>query len=258
MLAKKDVRGTKALIKAMEEEKVRLIKENDYQARNDVDKTLGKTTKGAGKGNETKQQNSPAVSPGRGIHSQIYANRTRRVTEIEALRKTHQLKTEVKTELAKIQYQALMIQFFMQRRFQHVVMASRFYNLIWKDGDGTLYIDDKSEANKMLTESLGISPTVSTLDSFANEFMGDVEKGVASFLSLVEDQELESASKRLAEAYIMGEFMPSIATLSREKKRRVLDFVRNSNVCLTQRHSGQRLLHRSRASPTPQRKGQRL
>jgi len=111
-------------------------------------------------------------------------------------------------------------------------MASRFYNMIWKEGDGTLYIDQDSDINKIFSESLGVSPTVSTLDSLANEAIRDVNKGVESFAFLVEKEELESASKRLSESFLVGEFMPSINTLPRAKKRKVLEFVRGSNVLL--------------------------
>ena len=104
--------------------------------------------------------------------------------------------------------------------------------MIWKEGDGTLYIDEDSDINKMFSESLGVSPTVSTLDSLANEAIRDIDKGVEVFSFLVEREELESASKRLAESFIVGEFMPSLDTLPRVKKRKVLDFVRGSNVLL--------------------------
>jgi tetratricopeptide (TPR) repeat protein len=187
---------------------------------------------GGGNGKNKGGTNGQATQTGRGVNSLDYLNKQKRILEIEALKKGHQLKTEIKTELAKMQYQALMVQFFLQRRFEHVVMASRFYNQIWSDGDGTLYLDDKSDLDKMFTESLGVSPTVSTLDSLANEAMHDVNKGVEAFLFLVEQDELESASKRLSESYMVGEFMPSINILARAKKRKVLEFVRGSYVLL--------------------------
>jgi tetratricopeptide (TPR) repeat protein len=237
MLARKDVRGTKALITAMEKEKKRVIGEADWKAKTDRDISVGDSQpvgggSGGGNGKNKGGTNGQATQTGRGVNSLDYLNKQKRILEIEALKKGHQLKTEIKTELAKMQYQALMVQFFLQRRFEHVVMASRFYNQIWSDGDGTLYLDDKSDLDKMFTESLGVSPTVSTLDSLANEAMHDVNKGVEAFLFLVEQDELESASKRLSESYMVGEFMPSINILARAKKRKVLEFVRGSYVLL--------------------------
>ena len=226
VLAQRDVHKTKSMMTAMEKEKDRVIKNGDLLARGHK---LGERRQ-VGGGAGTIKNDEKEVDDGTGIKSLRYKDYLRRITEIEAMKKTHQLKTEVKTELAKMQYQALMVQFFMQRRFKHVVMASRFYNQIWKDGDGTLYLDEKSDIDKLFTESVGVSPTVSTLDSLANEAMRDVNKGVEAFLFLSERGELESASKRLMESYLVGEFMPSINTLPREKKRRVLAFVRHAYV----------------------------
>ncbi|MEZ7921568.1 MAG: hypothetical protein QMC24_14660 [Akkermansiaceae bacterium] len=232
-LAKRDVRFTKDLMQAQEKEKWRLINKGDWKARTDKEPEVGDTAKGVGEGDEGgKAARKAPPSTGRGVNSLEYTEYLRRIAEIEVLKKAQQIKAEVKTELAKMQYQALMVQFFMQRRFEHVLIASRFYNLIWKDGDGTLYLDDKSDVDKLFTESVGVSPTVSSLDALASEAIRDVDKGVDAFLFLVEKEELESASKRLAEAYIMGEFMPTINTLEREKKRKVLEFVREAYVLL--------------------------
>ncbi len=233
LLARNDVRGTKAMLKAMNEEKKRLISRGDWKARHDVNSSLD-SSRPVDPGGRKKGQNNNKrggatdnrSATGHGTNSLEYQSYLDRLKEIAVLKKSHQLKTEVKTELAKMQYQALMVQFFLQRRFQHVIMASRFYNQIWKDGDGTLYLDEKSDVNKLFTESMGISPTVSTLDSLANEAIRDVNKGVEAFVFLVERDELQSASKRLSESYMVGEFMASIGTLPRAKKRKVQEFVR--------------------------------
>ncbi|MGE9267348.1 MAG: tetratricopeptide repeat protein [Verrucomicrobiales bacterium] len=241
LLARKDVRGTKAMLAAMDEEKARLISKGDWKARNDRDNSLSKARPTGSQtadptpipgvptdttDNSATNDQEVSHAPGRGTNSLEYQEYIRRLQEIEIQKKAHELQSGVKTELAKMQYQALMVQFFLQRRFQHVIIASRFYNQIWKDGDGTLYLDEKSDVNQLFTESLGVSPTVSTLDSLANEAMRDVDKGVEAFLFLVERDELQSASKRLSESYMIGEFMPSIGTLPREKKRKVQEFVR--------------------------------
>ena len=230
ILSRKADSRSKAMIKRLEAEKQKNILDADWKARTETDPQTGRTRQ-SGQGQQ-QAANEPAREQGRGAQSLRYAEHLRRIAEIEATKKTNEIEQKLKNELAKVQYQALMVQFFAQRRFKHVIMASRFYNQIWKEGDGTLYIDKDSDINKVFTESLGVSPTVSTLDSLANEAIRDVNKGVEVFSFLVERGELESASKRLTEAYIVGEFMPSINTLPREKKRKVLEFVRGSNVLL--------------------------
>lgn len=230
ILSRKADKRTKDLMKRLEQEKQRAILDADWKARTDIDPSTGESRQ---TGENSEAANRPAREQGRGAQSLRYAEHLRRIAEIEATKKASEFESKAKNELAKIQYQALMVQFFAQRRFKHVIMASRFYNQIWKEGDGTLYIDQDSDINKVFSESLGVSPTVSTLDSLANEAIRDVNKGVEVFLFLVEQGELQSASERLFEAYLVGEFMPAINTLPREKKRKVLEFVRGSNALLT-------------------------
>lgn len=239
VLAKKDVASTRALSDAMEEEKQRLIRKSDWKAAHETDPTLNQTggtgggtggNQGGGGGgaNQPGQSRQPAQNPGRGTVSLEYVDSVRRITEIEVMKKANAAKTEIQITQAKIQYQALMLQFFVQRRFEHVVMASRFYHQIWRDGDNKLNIDKKSEVYKLFTESLGSSPTVAALDALASEAIRDVNQGVEAYNFLAEKSELQSAAKRLSEAYMVGEFMPSIRTLPRDKKRKVLEFVRES------------------------------
>jgi len=234
VLAKKDVSSTRALSEAMEDEKKRLISKSDWKAAHESDPSLNETkqTGGGGGGNgggkQPGQSKQPAQNPGRGTVSLEYVDSVRRIAEIEVMKKANTAKTEIQITQAKIQYQALMLQFFVQRRFEHVVMASRFYHQIWRDGDSKLNIDKKSELSKLFSESLGSSPTVSALDALASEAIRDVNQGVEAYNFLAEKSELQSAAKRLSEAYAVGEFMPSIRTLPRDKKRKVLEFVRES------------------------------
>lgn len=233
VLAKKDVASTRALSLAMEEEKKRLISDADWKAATETDPSLNQTggnggNGGNGGGRPPGQAKQPAQNPGRGVVSLEYANSVKRIAEIEALKKANIAKNEIQITQAKIQYQGLMLQFFVQRRFEHVVMASRFYHQIWRDGDNKLHLDKKSEISKLFTESLGSSPTVAALDSLASEAIRDVNQGVEAFTFLAEKNELQSAAKRLSEAYAVGEFMPAIRTLPREQKRKVLEFVRES------------------------------
>jgi hypothetical protein len=156
--------------------------------------------------------------------------KTRRHTEIVARQKANDLKRELSEIQAKVEYQALIVQFFLQRRFQHVLVATRFYRAIFSDGESKLNVGD--ETRQLFTSSTGFAPTVSTLDSLANEAIRDVREGVRAFDYLLEKDELESASKRLAEAFTVGEYLPEIRTLSREKKRRSVRFVQRSNELL--------------------------
>jgi len=150
-----------------------------------------------------------------------------RLVEVKALQKANQLKSEVAELQVKLEFQALIVQHFMQRRFQHVVIATRFYRSIFNDGDSTLKVG--KDAKSLFSKTSGMPPTVGTLDSLANEAMRDVKEGVQAFQFLLEKQELESATKRLAETFILGEYMPDVRSLPREQKRKALAFVQKSN-----------------------------
>jgi len=151
----------------------------------------------------------------------------KKIAEIEALMKANQLRREASELQAKIEFQTLVVQFFLQRRFQHVVIASRFYRKLFGDGDTQLKLGN--DLKKLFHDGSGLPPTLSILDSLANEAIRDVREGVSSYNSLLQNKELSSASQRLAEAFIVGEYMPEIRTLPREKKRQALKFVQTSN-----------------------------
>ena len=152
---------------------------------------------------------------------------TKRITEVELQIKNNQLKREISEIQAKVEFQALIVQLFMQRRFQHVLMATRFYRAVFTEGDTKLNVG--KDTKDLFERSAGMPPTVGTLDSMANEAIRDVREGVKAFDFLLTKNELESASKRLGEAVIVGEYMPEIRTLSRDKKRQALTFVQKTN-----------------------------
>jgi hypothetical protein len=152
---------------------------------------------------------------------------TKRIAEIEVQIKANQAKRELSSIQAKVEFQALILQFFLQRRFQHVLMATRFYREVFTDGDTKLNVG--KDAKDLFEKSSGMPPTVGTLDSMANEAIRDVREGVQAYDYLLGKNELESATKRLAEAFTVGEFLPEIRTLPREKKREALGFEQKTN-----------------------------
>jgi hypothetical protein len=151
---------------------------------------------------------------------------TRRLAEMVSRQKANDVKRELSEIQAKVEFQALIVQFFLQRRFQHVLMATRFYRAIFSDGDSKLNVGN--ETRDLFARSAGMPPTVSTLDSMANEAIRDVREGVRAFEFLLENNEMASATKRLAEAFTIGEHLPEIRTLPREKKRKALAFSQKS------------------------------
>lgn len=226
MLAKQDVNGLNKLNDSLESEKKQISAQGDWQARHERDKTLGDKAPTGG-GNGKKPSNSTTL--GAGAQSLKYANTLKRIAEIEALKKANIARTEAQTIQTKAQYQVNMVQWFVQRRYEHVLMAARFYNQIWKDGDSTLRIKKDSDVSKLFAESVGVSPTVSSLDSLSNEAIRETTKYVEAFNLMLSRNELHSASQRLMEAFALGEYLAPVATLELEKKQQVLNYFRDLN-----------------------------
>lgn len=208
---------------------------------------------------------------------------------------------------AKGYLQALIMQFFATRRFEHVIIANRFYRAIYTDGDNSIdvfkkmvskipvnkdagqakieaefdpkvsgeargggYVAGRAGANgtdagggtfvpsgqsfsaqgaKLGVQNLGVESLVggaataaqavsklinslSQLDGLANEAIRDVNEGVDAYKFLLTKNEMKSATERLAETFALGEYMPSVRLLSREDKRRALDFSQKGNALL--------------------------
>jgi len=237
MLSKQDVNGLKRLNETIEQEKKSIIAEGDWAARHEKESAVdGSKKSGGGGGNGQGGNNqrgggngAPVENPGAGMTSLKYADTLRRIGEIEVLKKANIARTEAQVIRTKAQYQVTMLQWFVQRRYEHVLMAARFYNQIWKDGDSTLRVDKDSDVSKLFSESVGVSPTVSSLDALSNEAIRETTKYVEAFDLMLSRDELHSASQRLMEAYALGEYLSPVATLPLEKKRRIATYVRDLN-----------------------------
>lgn len=228
MLAKQDVNGLKKLNETIEEEKQAIISSGDWMARHDKGNELEKSKSvGAGKDGKAAPGKTSTANDGNGNNSLKYTDTLRRIAEIEVLKKANIARTEAQTLRTKAQYQVSMIQWFVQRRYEHVLMAARFYNQIWKDGDTALRIDKNSDVARLFSESVGVSPTVASLDALSNEAIREAGKYVEAFDLMLSRNELHSASQRLMEAFALGEYLAPVATLPLEKKSRVAHYFRD-------------------------------
>jgi hypothetical protein len=230
MLSKQDISSLKKLNESIQQEKETIQAKADWDARHEKPPGVAPATPVAGaKGGGNRQSAAQSSNPGAGTQSLKYADTLRRIVEIEALKKANILRTEAQTVKTKAQYQVNMVLWFMQRRFEHVIMAARFYNQVWRDGDTTLRIDKGSDVAKLFSESMGVSPTVSSLDSLSNEAVREADKYIEAFNLMLVRGELHSASQRLMEAFAVGEFLAPVATLPLEKKLKVLSYTRDLN-----------------------------
>lgn len=187
--------------------------------------SLSKSRKLSGNSDKDKKQGKDPTNVANAGQVQRFVQR---IIEVEGNRVQNMAKMELSQIQAKIEFQAMILQFFMQRRFEHVIMAARIYTEFFQDGNGKLDFEKGSDIEKSFSKSLGFSPTVTTLDAFANEAIRDVNEGVQSFEYLIEKGNLDSATKRLSESFMTGEYMPKIRILEMEKKQKVAEYFRRS------------------------------
>lgn len=172
------------------------------------------------------QAKEPAVTdPTNAGHIQRYIQR---IAEVEAERVANRAKGELSEVEAKLEFQALVVQFFLQRRFEHVVMATRFYTEFFKDGAGKLEFEEGSEVEQSFAKTIGFNPTITTLDAFANEAIRDVGQSVESFGFLMDSGKTDGALRQLQQAFVMGEHLPPVQSVPRERKTAILDYAQNS------------------------------
>ncbi len=155
------------------------------------------------------------------------------IAEIEARTKLNETAMGLSEVTSKIQFQALIIQLFLQRRFEHAVIACRFYPNLFRDGESILQLDKESDVQKMLASSFGVPPTVSMIDGLSLEAIRSVDESLVSFENLVARRDVDSAGNRLLEAYAIGEYLPRVRRLPMSEKTKVLDFVRKKNKLLS-------------------------
>ncbi|MCX6874199.1 MAG: hypothetical protein NTW21_10385 [Verrucomicrobia bacterium] len=231
ILAKQENARRSKLNDTLEQEKLALRKEADWNARHEKAPGVAPAAAPAGRGGNRGPAVAPGNNPGAGMQSLKYADAVRRIAEIELLKKANLVLIEARTLQTKTQYQANMVQWFILRRFEHVIVAARFYNQLWKDGDAALHLEKGADVDKWFAEGLGVSPTVSSLDSLSNEAISEAGKYIEAFKLMLARDELYSASQRLMEAFVVGEFLDPVATLPLEQKLQVLEYTRTLNEC---------------------------
>lgn len=155
------------------------------------------------------------------------------IAEIEARMKLNETASGLSEITSKTVFQALIIQMFLQRRFEHAVIACRFYPNLFRDGESVLQLDKDSDVQKMLSSSFGVPPTISMIDGLSLEAIRSVDESLVSFENLVARRDVDSAGNRLLEAFGVGEYLPRVRRLPMSEKTKVLDFVRKKNKLLS-------------------------
>src|SRR5690606_29137602 len=128
------------------------------------------------------------------LRSFAAARHMAKILEMEAKIKTNEALMGTSELVAKTEFQGMILQFAAQRRFEHVLLACRFYRNLFRDASGKIVLEDGSAAQKAMVNALGNSPTINALDAFASEAIRDVDEGISSFYNLLDRGDLASAS----------------------------------------------------------------
>ena len=157
-------------------------------------------------------------SPSQGPVSQLF--RARDLAETEAKIKAAETGAMLSGVQAKLQFQTTLVNLFLQRRFQHCLIAASFYRYIFKGTAQQLEVG-KKEILSFLPSS-DLTATVETLEFLSREAMNDTESAMQAVRANYTDGQLVGALERLQETFFLGEYLPSVAQFEREKKQTLL------------------------------------
>jgi hypothetical protein len=174
-----------------------------------------------GESRETADPGS-SLRTSQGAVSQFF--RTRDLAETEAKIKAAEAGGVLTGTQAKLQFQAALVQLFLQRRFQHTLIAASFYRFIFKGSAQQLEVGQK-EITSFLP-SADIPLTVETLESLSREALQDVETSMQAVQANYADGQHVAALERLQETFFLGEHLPALNQFDREKKQTLLALYR--------------------------------
>lgn len=220
-ISKADVRDKKKAMEELNEEKRRTIYNMSIiEKRKNLGNASGRNIKEKGsKANNTSQQARQ--------NDVEYDYMGKRLLEIEALKKKYEGEGALSVIQSKLMYQSQLVHFALQRRFEHARIGCYAYNIIFRDGDSKLKLEKGSDASKVFGETVGMPPTVSTVETFANEAIRDTDRAVDSVRLLLKNKRLTAANKRLSEAYFVGEFLEPIRTFPLEDKQVLFSYIQD-------------------------------
>ena len=126
---------------------------------------------------------------------------------------------------AKLQMQSQIVAFLVQRRYQHALVLSGFYQLLFKGSQQQLEVG-KGEL-KSFFPNTDMVFTVDMMAFVANEAITDVNKGVDAVNTAYAEDRAIIALERLQETFFLGEYMPELNAIPVEQRRMLLDLYRD-------------------------------
>ena len=126
---------------------------------------------------------------------------------------------------AKLQFQSQIGTFLMQRRFEHALVLSGFYQWLFKGSHQKLEVGT-SQLEQFLPGS-DLTYTVDSMSFIAREAVNDVEGGVDAVNAAYSEGRTMLALERLQEVFFLGEYLTELNMIPTEQRRHLLDLYRS-------------------------------
>lgn len=121
---------------------------------------------------------------------------------------------------AKLEFQSLMVSFLVSRRYEHALLASAFYRVLFKGTEHDLKVGEK-EFDELLPIS-NFVPSLESFDQIARELQGETRKCIKGSESLWDAGQKYHAFRQLLSAYYIGENELRVAYYPAERKAEFL------------------------------------
>ncbi|MFU8848773.1 MAG: hypothetical protein ACNA77_08665 [Opitutales bacterium] len=125
---------------------------------------------------------------------------------------------------AKLQFQSQIVSFLMQRRFEHALVLSGFYQWLFKGSHQRLEVG-KSQLEQLLPGS-DLTYTVDSMSFIAREAINDVSGGVDAVNAAYREGRTMLALERLQEVFFLGEYLIDLNKIPADQRRHLLDLYR--------------------------------
>ena len=206
----------------LEKEMNSLIKQADEWQNHNVTRksALSAASNGGGDG----KKSAGRVDSGGDINALRIAQYIKTAAKKESTQAANLATNESAKAVSKLNYQAMLVALLFSRRFDHVIIGSRVYRHIFRDGDTTLNLDKDSKAHEVFSGGLGLPPTVNSIDSIASNARRDVDQSIQSVYGMLARNKLGEATQQLIAAVAIGEYMQSVATFPADARQRIAQY----------------------------------
>lgn len=190
----------------------------------------GVTTTTTGGGTKKSAPTVPTAPQAKGIGASSTVGpagqllRSRELAETEFKIQALEASSLLSVTQAKVQFQSQIVSLFMQRRFQHALIAASFYRYIFKGSHQNLEVGKKELASFLPSTDLAF--TVETIEFLSREAINDVNSGMAAVRANYEDNRKIAALERLQETFFLGEYVSAVTQLDPAAKDALLTLYR--------------------------------